>query len=161
MQLPEPTSEHHWLMQLVGSWSFVHECDLGPGQPSSKSSGTQVTRALGAFWTIGDMVGQGPDGSMANSIMTVGFDNAKGKFVGTFHSSCMNMQWIYEGSLDSDKRILTLDSYGPSFSGDGSTALYQDIIEIVDANSYLFRSRYQMPDGTWNNFMNGTYTRVS
>lgn len=159
MQMPEATQEHHWLLQLVGEWDFEHECDMGPDQPLSKSTGTQTTRPLGSLWTIGEMEMSGPDGQPMISIMTLGFDPARGKFVGTFIASCMTFQWLYEGTLDANRRILTLDSQGPSFSGDGSMADYQDIIEVVDQNTYMFSSQCKAPDGSWVKFMNGKYTR--
>jgi hypothetical protein len=67
---------------------------------------------------------------------------------------------IYEGSLDDSKKILTLNAEGPSFAGDGTLAKYQDIIELVDNDHYLFYSQVQNADGSWTRFMNGKYTRV-
>jgi hypothetical protein len=68
------------------------------------------------------------------------------------------MLWQYEGQLDGAKRILTLDAEGPSMMGEGNVK-YHDIIEIVDKNKHLFRSEMQMPDGSWMQFMDATYTR--
>ena len=159
MQTPDPTTEHHWLQQLVGDWQFVHECSMGPDQPSSKSTGTQSTRALGKFWTLGEMSVDSSEGSASHSIITLGFDPMRGKFVGTFVSSCMTYLWLYEGSLDEAGRVLTLDAEGPSFLGEGAMGHYQDIIEFVDADTYLFSSRIKQADGTWLSFMSGTFTR--
>lgn len=159
MQIPEPTVEHKWLMQLLGDWEFEHECNMGPDQPPMKSSGKQSTRALGAFWTLGKMEHRVPDGQPASSLITLGFDPDLGKFVGSFVTSCMTRLWPYEGSLDANRRILTLDSEGPSITGDGSMAKYQDIIEVVDEDHYLFSSRFQNPDGSWAPFMYGKHTR--
>lgn len=159
MQLPEPTAEHAWLMQLIGDWEFEHECTMGPDQPPQKSSGKQSTRALGAFWTLGEMEHPGPDGQSARSLITLGFDPIRGKFVGSFVSSCMTHLWPYEGTLDAERRVLTLDSEGPSFAGDGTTAKFQDIIEFVSQDLYLFSSRYQTPEGTWVPFMHGRNVR--
>lgn len=159
MQIPNPSSEHLWLQQLVGEWEFEHECDMGPDQPISKSSGKQSTRALGALWTLGEMETPGPDGQPMRSIMTIGYDPSQSRFVGNFIASCMTFQWIYSGQLDQDRRVLTLDATGPSFSGDGSMANYQDIIEVIDSDNYIFSSRYQNVDGSWVPFMKGKYTR--
>jgi hypothetical protein len=160
MQAPEPTSEHQWLLKLVGNWTFEHDCNMGPDQPAVKCSGKQTTVALGSLWTVGEMENAGPDGQPAKSIISVGFDPARGKFVGTFISSCMPQLWIYEGSLDEGRKILTLNAEGPSFAGDGTMAKYQDIIELVDDNQYLFYSQFLNADGSWNRFMDGKYTRV-
>ncbi len=159
MQTPEPNLEHQWLLQLVGDWDFEHECNMGPDQPPSHSTGSQTTRALGSLWTLGEMESPGPDGHPMRSLMTLGFDPARGKFVGSFVASCMTFQWLYEGALDVDHRVMTLDAEGPSFSGDGSMAKYQDIIEVIDQDTYLFSSQFQDGDGNWTKFMQGKYTR--
>ncbi len=51
MQMPEPSVEHQFLMQLVGEWEFERECVMGPDQPPQKSIGKQSIRALGSLWT--------------------------------------------------------------------------------------------------------------
>jgi hypothetical protein len=159
MQTPEPQEQHRWLHQLVGEWTFEHECNMGPDQPPMKCAGKQSTRALGELWIIGDITSSLPDGSPGQSVITLGFDIARLKFVGTFIASCMTHLWPYEGSLDASGKVLTLDSEGPSFSGDGTMARYQDIIEILDRDHHTMTSRVQSADGTWTQFMHGTYCR--
>ena len=39
-------------------------------------------------------------------------------------------------------------------------APYQDVIEIVDNNTRLLRSRMPGPDGQWVEFMKARYTRT-
>ena len=159
MQLPEPTSEHQWLQQLVGEWDFVGECSMGPEEPPSKSIGKQSTRALGTFWTLGEMENLGPDNAPMQSLITLGYAANRCKFVGSFVSGCMDYHWLYEGSLDADRKVLTLNAEGPSFSGDGSMTQYQDIVEVIDANTYHFSSQWLNPDGSWTPFMHSVYTR--
>ncbi|MCA9219538.1 MAG: DUF1579 domain-containing protein [Planctomycetales bacterium] len=161
MQTPEPTAEHQWLLQLVGEWTFECECVMGPDQPPVKSSGSQKTTALGSLWTLGEMESTAPDGLPARSLFTLGYDPAKGRFVGTFVASCMTHLWPYDGQLDADRKMLTLDSEGPSFAGDGTMSKYQDIIQLIDKDQYLLLSQVQNPDGSWIRFMTGKYTRVS
>lgn len=159
MQLPEPTPEHQWLLQLVGDWDFVSECVMGPDQPPSQFNGTQATRALGSLWTLGEMESPGANDEPMRSIITLGFEPTRGKFVGSFVSSCMTYHWLYEGSLDADRRVLTLDAEGPSFAAEGQMAKYQDIVELIDQDTYLFSSQYQDSQGAWVKFMKGTYRR--
>lgn len=159
MQIPEPQDQHRWLLQLVGEWDYQHECHMGPDQPPMKSSGQQTTRALGELWILGNITGKTPGGSDVQSIITLGFDPAKARFVGTFVSSCMTHLWPYDGSLDASGKVLTLDSEGPSFAGDGSMAKYQDIIEIIDNHHHTMKSQVQNADGSWTQFMLGTYHR--
>lgn len=159
MQFPEPQDQHRWLLQLVGEWNYQHECSMGPDQPPMKSSGKQTTRALGELWILGDISGTSPGGSEVWSVITLGFDPAKARFVGTFVSSCMTHLWPYNGSLDASGKVLTLDSEGPSFAGDGSMTKYQDIIEIIDHDHHTMKSQFQNADGSWTHFMHGTYQR--
>lgn len=91
--------------------------------------------------------------------MTLGYDPKTQRFVGTFIASMMTHLWPYNGTLDADRKVLTLDSEGPSFTDDGSMAKYQDIIEFIDDNHRTLSSRFQLPDGTWKHFMTGHYYR--
>lgn len=161
MQVPDPTLEHEWLLQLVGDWEFESECIMGPDQPPMKSPGKQTTRSLGSLWTLGEMESDSPDGQPMRSVITLGFDPTKQRFVGTFVASCMTHLWPYHGQLDSARKVLTLDSEGPSFAGDGTMANYQDIIEVIDKDQYLLRSQLQNQDGSWTQFMSAKYTRVA
>jgi hypothetical protein len=161
MEIPQPTPEHEWLLQLVGDWTFESECSMGPDQPAMKTIGKQTTRSLGSLWTLGEMEQEGPDGKPMQSLFTLGFDPAKQRFVGSFIASCMTHLWPYDGQLDDARKVLTLDSEGPSFAGDGLMAKYQDMIEIIDQNRYVLSSRYQNQDGTWTDFMKASYLRVN
>lgn len=161
MQQPNPLPEHEWLLALVGEWSFDSECQMGPDQPPMKSAGTQTTRSLGSLWILGEMLVDDADGEPMRSVMTLGFDPIQSRFVGTFVSSCMTYLWPYDGQLDSARKVLTLDSEGPSFAGDGTMAKFQDIIEVLDRDHYVLASRYRDANGSWTNFMRANYTRKS
>ena len=93
-------------------------------------------------------------------MMTVGFDPARGRFVGTFVSSMMTHLWPYDGSLDVERNILSLESEGPSFAGDGTTAKYIDAIELVSDDHRILRASVVGGDGTRNEFMVAHYRRV-
>lgn len=161
MQIPPPTPEHEWLLQLVGDWDFESECVMGPDQPPLKSTGKQRTQSMGLLWTLGDIESEVPDGQPARSQMMLGFDPAKQRFIGTFVSSCMTHLWPYDGQLDAASKVLTLNSEGPSFADDGTMAKYHDIIETIDKDHYLLRSEYQNADGSWTHFMQARYTRIT
>lgn len=159
MQTPEPQSEHLWLHQLVGEWNIESECVMGPDQPPMKTTGREVVRLLGKLWTIGESTGNAP-GDGFESIMTLGYDPRTKRFVGSFIASAMTHFWPYSGSLDASGRILTLDSEGPSFSGDGTMAKYQDIIEFITNDHRTLTARVQSPDGSWQQFMTAHYRRA-
>lgn len=164
MDMPEPQKQHHWLQKLVGEWTFESECGMGPDQPPMQTTGTEVVRSLGGLWTVGEGTFETPGHvetpgqPECRSIMTLGYDPQSGRFIGTFIASMMTHLWPYNGSLDAAERVLTLDSEGPSFTGEGM-AKYQDIIEFITDDHRVLRSQVQGPDGQWQPFMKADYRR--
>jgi hypothetical protein len=154
------TSEHRWLQQLVGEWTFESTCFMGPDQPPMVTTGTDRVRPLGDLWVIAEGTGGTPDGSTMHSVMTLGFSTQERRFVGTFVADCMSHLWPYEGTLDPSGTVLTLASRGPSFATPGAMADYRDIVEMHPDGRRLLRSQFQGPDGAWTEFMVVRYTRV-
>lgn len=159
MEMPEPQKEHRWLQQLVGEWTFEGRAAMGPGMPETAFRGTERVRALGEVWFLAE--GAMGEGEAARTIATLGFDPQRKRFVGTFIGSMMTHMWVYDGSLDADERVLTLDTEGPGMSGDGSMAKYRDVIELDGAGGRAMSSHIQGEDGSWTQFMRMTYTRIS
>jgi Protein of unknown function (DUF1579) len=121
---------------------------MGPDQPLMKSAGKQSTLSLGSLWTLAEMESVGADGQSMRSVITLGFDPTKQRFIGTFVASCLTHLWPYDGLLDADRKVLTLDSEVPNFASDGTLAKYQDIVEIVNKNRHPLYSRFLKPG--WN-----------
>ncbi|MGO4285687.1 DUF1579 domain-containing protein [Bosea sp. TAB14] len=155
----EPQKEHEWLQQLVGEWSVEITASMGPDQPPTNTQGTETVRSLGGLWTLGEGQGVCPDGSPVTSLMTLGFDSAKGRYVGSFIASMMSMIWHYDGALDADRKALVLDTEGPSMAGDGAMAKYQDVITFLSPGHRTLTSRALGPDGQWTEFMSAHYRR--
>jgi len=155
----KPQIEHEWLQQLVGNWTFDTECLMGPDEPPYKASGKEVVRSLGGLWTIAEGEHSDPKGGDNHqSIMTLGYDPLCQKYVGTFTASMMTYLWVYQGTLNDSKTVLTLDTEGPHFSGTG-LGKYQDLIEIVSPDHRVLRSQMLGEDGQWVPFMTGHYFR--
>ena len=160
MQPPEPEKEHLWLQQLIGEWTVESECSMGLDQPPMKANRRESVRSLGTLWTIGEGSDDTP-GSLCDSIMTLGFDTQTKRFVGTFITSMMTHLWPYNGVLDATGKVLTLDSEGPNFAGDGTLAKYQDIIEFVTDDYRILSSQMLGSDGQWTPFMKAHYRRMT
>jgi hypothetical protein len=159
MQPPAPQAEHQWLNRMVGDWTFSTECKMGPDQPPMTGTGTDKTIALGGLWVVSEWVQPGMDGTPMTSRMTLGYDPARGKFVGSFVASCMTHHWVYEGVLEGD--VLTLDAEGPSFTDPNAKALYQDIWEFTADGRRLLKSQFRNADGSWTEFMKAEYRRAA
>jgi hypothetical protein len=87
----KPQKEHAWLQRLVGEWRAEMECRMGPDQPSMTSTGSETVRSLGGLWTLGEGEGEAPDGTPVRSLMTLGYDPQKQRFVGIFIASMMTI----------------------------------------------------------------------
>ncbi len=156
-EMPKPSKEHEWLKQLAGEWDTKAEAKFEGGE-TMNCEGTENARMLGGFW----LVSQGkanPMGMQMESLMTLGYDEKKGKFVGTWADSMNSHMWKYEGTLDPTGKILTLNTEGPNFMKAGEMTKFKDIIEIKDKDHKLLSSQMQTEDGKWVTFMTGTYTR--
>lgn len=156
-----PQKEHDWLHQLVGEWTSEMDCATGVDQPRQKSKGRETVRSLGGLWTLGEGEGELPDGTTGRTLMTLGFDPVKGRFVGSFIGSMMTHHWLYEGTLDEPANVLTLESSGPNMMGDGAVIPYRDVITLRSPDHRILAS--YMPDGKggWSEFMTAQYRRIA
>jgi hypothetical protein len=155
----EPQEQHRWLQKLVGEWTYEHESVCEPGKPPQKFVGTDTVRTLGDVWVLCEGKGNMPDGGTGTTLMTLGYDPARKRFVGTFIGSMMTHMWIYDGQLDAAAKTLTLDTEGPSFTAAGKMAKYQDIIEFKSDDYRTLTARTLGEDGQWQTFMTAHYRR--
>jgi hypothetical protein len=147
-----PQKEHQWLHKLVGEWTYEAEA-MEPGKPPHKAAGTESVRSLGGLWILAEGHGEMPGGVAATSIITLGYNPATGRYVGTFVGSMMTHLWVYDGELDATERVLSLNAEGPSMAGDGTMANYRDMIELKSDDHRVMTSHVQGPDGQWHQFM--------
>ncbi len=156
----EPRKEHQWLQTLVGEWGYEAEMTMKPGGAPQRCQGTESVRSLGGLWIVGEARGEMPGGGFATSIVTIGFDPAKKRYVGTWVGSMMEYMFVYDGSLDDSGKVLTLATEGPSMSGGGKTAQYKDVMEIQGDDRRQLTSYVQSDDGNWQILMTMTFRRT-
>jgi hypothetical protein len=157
---PELTKEHEWLQRLVGEWTSEAEASMGPDKPPEKFKGTDSVRSLGGAWVLCEGRSEMPGGGTGTTLMTLGYDPARKRFVGTFIGSMMTHMWLYDGQLDAAGKVLTLDTEGPDFSVPGKYAKYKDAVEIKSDDQRILTSHFQGEDGKWIGFMTAHYRRV-
>ena len=155
----EPQKEHLWLKKLLGDWTAEADPSMDPAHAPPPWS--ETVRSLGDLWVVADGEGQMPGGGDAITMMTLGYDARKQRFVGTWVGSMMTFMWVYDGSLNEAENVLTLNSEGPSFDGTDKTAKYQDIIEFEDDDHRSLTARVLGEDGEWKPMMKVNYTRKS
>ena len=159
MMNPEPHKEHRWLQKLVGEWVYESNASLGPDAPPEKCDGTESVRSLGELWVLCDGHAEMTGGIPATTLMTLGYDPQKKRFIGTFIGSMMTHMWVYEGELDETEQVLTLSTVGPDFSNTGKMGNYKDVIEFKSDDHRVLSSHFQGEDGKWHRFMTGNYRR--
>jgi hypothetical protein len=159
----KPVKQHKWLQQLVGNWVYETEMSMKPGDPPKKFKGKESVSSMGGLWVMAAGSGEMPGGGKATMLMTIGYDPAKKKFVGSWVGSMMHNMWVYEGVLKG--KVLTLSTVGPSWTKDGKvqkgkTANYRDVITMVGKNKRLLSSFVQGAGGKWTPMMTAHYTRT-
>jgi len=159
MTRAEPQKEHQWLTKLVGEWTTEGEASLGPDQPPHKSTGIEKVRSLGGLWYVAEGEGEMPGGGAETTMMTLGYDPQRRRYIGTWIGSMMTHLWVYDGELDAAERVLTLYAEGPSMTGDGSMARYKDVIEFESDDHRVLTSHIETPDGGWQHFMTAHYRK--
>ncbi len=142
----EPTKEHEWLKQFVGEW----QGDFGDAVSTS--------RMLGGLWMVSDVKAQFGDISMA-AVMTLGYEPAKKKYVGTWVDSMTAYLWKYEGTVDAAGKVLTLETEGPNPALGGKMVKMRDAIEIKSKDQFSLTSSMLGDDGKWQEFMTINYKR--
>ncbi len=153
----EPRGEHRWLQKLVGEWTFEGEATMEPEKPLENFQGTETVRSLGDIWILAE--GEIRGGGIATTLMTLGYDQKKERYVGTFIASMMTHLWVYDGALDAAGRELTLHTEGPNMAAEGQMAKYKDVIELKSDDHRVLTSHMLGDDGKWHAFMTANYRR--
>ncbi len=155
----QPQKEHQWLQKLTGKWTYEIEVLMGSDHPVEKSTGTEIVRSLGELWILAEGQGEMPGCGQATTLMTLGYDSQKQRYVGTWIGSIMTYLWQYDGELDAGETVLTLNSDGPAMTGDEKMAKYKDVIEFKSDDHRILTSHMLKDDGHWQHFMTAHYWR--
>jgi hypothetical protein len=152
--------QHQWLQELVGEWLVEGEATLGPDLPPEPMRGAETVRTLGGLWILAEGTSGMPGGGTATTLMTLGYDAQRNRFVGTFIGSMMTQLWVYDGVLDATGRVLTLETEGPNFTAGGATAKFRDRLEL-HADGHRSLTSYVLSEGEeWVGFMKARYRRA-
>jgi hypothetical protein len=155
----KPQREHQWLQKLVGEWTYETEASAGADQPVERCTGTESVRSLGELWVVAEGHGEMPGGGSATTMITLGYDTQRQRYVSTWVGSMMTYLWICEGELNAAETVLTLNTEGPSMSGDKKTAKYKDVIEFKSHDHRVMTSHTLGDTGQWQQFMTVNYHR--
>ncbi len=157
MMKVELTPAHRWLEKFLGEWTASSDMCGPDGTPSPPW--TERVRMLQGVWLVAEAEAAMPDGQRVETMMTLGYDNTRQRYVGTWVGSMMDHMWVYDGGVDETGKILTLDTEGPDFANPGARTRYQDIVTFIDDNLRTLTSRQLQADGQWKQVMQAEYRR--
>lgn len=155
MEMPKPQAEHGFLERMVGSWKVTSN-SMGHSEVW-----TETCRSLNGVWFVAEGNGDMPDGGgPATTVLTLGYDPAKGRYIGTWFGTMMNHLWVYDGEVSDDGKTLSLYTTGPDFAEPGKMGDYREQITFTDNDHRTFTSSAKQSDGSWKQFMQADYQRV-
>lgn len=155
----KPLKEHEWLKNLLGEWNVESEMTMPDGS-KFKSHGTARVKSLGGLWAYSENKDVMPDGTEFESYFALGYDVSFKEYRGCMIMSASSHLWKYAGELSADGKTMTLNCEGPSMIKDGETALYREVIELIDENHRTQTSSGQDEKGEWQQFGKAHYFRV-
>jgi len=156
----EPQAEHRWLRRLMGEWVVEAPSTEARATGEPLYTGTETARCVGDVWVVCEGRMELLEHGTAINIMTLGYDPARQKVVGSWIGSMMTHMWTYEGTIDTAADTVTLDTRGPALHGTGITD-YQDVIAFEGGDARTLTSRSRQPDGSWKELFVVRYRRVA
>jgi hypothetical protein len=156
MRTAKPTKEHAFLERLVGNWDVI--ADAMASNPEH-ATWRETVRSLNGLWFVAEGHGEMPGGGAASTMLTLGYDPKKQRYVGNWVDSILNHMWVYEGRLDDDGHTLRLDTEGPDMEHEGRTARYQETMTFEGDNARRFTSLILTEEGDWRQLMTMQYRR--
>jgi len=129
-EAPKPGPEHEVLKKLEGTWDTTMKFG------GMETKGTVVYKMeLGGMWLVGnlesDLLGQKFYGKGLDT-----YDAASKKYVSVWFDSMGTRPLTMEGTLDKDKKTITLAGEGPGM--DGKPTKYKSTSEMPDDNTINF-----------------------
>jgi hypothetical protein len=147
-----PTPQHQWLERFAGEWAGEGQAECMPGEPPALLKGTESIRMVGGYWmhcTIQSEIADQP----YTQIMTMGYDAARGAYVGTVIDSMTAVLWQYEGSVDATGNVISMDTEGPFPFRPEPVTKFRDVTEFKSPDHKIFTSYIVEKDGSLTKLM--------
>jgi hypothetical protein len=148
---PAPGPEHAALKRMEGEWAATVTGEMG------ESKGTQTAKLeCGGLWLAteyrGEFFGQPFQGRGLD-----GYDPAKKKYVSVWVDSMSTQPMMLEGTMDADKKVLTMR--GEGLGPEGTPVKYKNVTEFTDNDHHKFTMSIVGTDGKETPMMTINYVR--
>ena len=168
MEMSKMNENHKLLSSLDGNWTYTIKFWMNP-DPNAKpqeSKGTATRKAvMGGRYVMMDVSGKiqmpGADGKMKDVLFKgmglEGYDNVKGKFVGSWVDNMGTGIMMSEGSYDPANKAFTYTSEMEPVPGMKSQV--REMLKVIDNNHMMFEW-YENQGGQEKKTMEIAYTRA-
>jgi hypothetical protein len=156
----EPIEQHNWLKNLIGEWDVKYEMIMEPGGEPVHSSGTEVVEDFGGLWSLAKGAALTPDEQPFTYYQILGYDVTFHEYRGCWFADVSSHLWKYQGEMSPDQKTLTLNCEGPHMTKDNTSAMYRDVITLIDDRTRRQDSFFQDEEsGEWVPMVTATFTR--
>jgi hypothetical protein len=130
--MPEVTEHHKRVLSAVGEWEGTITVHM-PGMDPQTMPAHETVEAVGPYWAASSFAaGEGAMGFTGKS--TLGYDNEKKHYVGTWIDSTTTYLTVMHGEFDAQKNALIMRWKGPNWLGDGKeTDQRSETVQRADA----------------------------
>lgn len=140
--VPQPAPEHAELLEGVGEWEGTLSM-MVPGMPSDGIPCTETVSAVGGFWTTSKFTCDF-GGAPFVGAGSLGFDSARGLWVGTWIDSMTTRLTVMEGKVDPKTQALVMRYTGPHpLTGE----MVPHRVETVHQGADAYTSTFFMGEG--------------
>jgi hypothetical protein len=135
-QAPQPTEQHKFLLEGVGTWEGTIQM-LMPGMEGEPSPATETIEAIGSLWTRSKFECSFAGMPFVGTGCT-GYDPEKKAFVGTWVDNMTTSITMMEGKLDPKTNTLTMRWKAPDMATGAMTAHRSELTVKKDAYTMSF-----------------------
>jgi hypothetical protein len=156
--MPKASKEHAVLKEGVGTWDYVMKFRMGPDAPEQEIKGVETVTMLGDFWAIFDLKTDDFMGMKWHGHGTLGYDEEKKKYIGTFIENMGPHRMLGEGTMDATGKVLTMIWDGIDHET-GKPGKMKEVSERKDKDSGTMTMTKIGSDGKESPMFTITYTR--
>jgi len=159
MKAASPGAPHQRLAQFEGSWNVTTKMWMAPGATPEVSAGTATSKMVLGGRYLRERVESVMMGMPFEGIGYTGYDNLKGKYVGTWVDNFGTGVLTVEGTWnEADNSLVTTAEMLDPMTGKMTSM--RMVTRVVDANTHVAEFYQPGPDGVEFKGMELTYTRA-
>lgn len=143
---PQPTAEHHKLMEAVGTWDVDCTFYMDPSQPPMKVRGKETCVAFGPFWIQSTFECE-MFGAPFKGHCNLGYDPIAKRFISTWLDVMSPIFFLLHGNLDPTGKVLETRGRAYNVMTLQETD-YRTREELRSKDERVFEMFMTLPDGS-------------